>query len=324
MSLVTTTAPSPLVALETAHAALALVETVDEAKDVRDKAEALRAYAKQAGYGLEVQNRCAELKLRAERKCGDLLSSMPDVGPGKGPTLGPLGLTKNQSSRWQRLASIPADEFDAHIERTVTSGQELTTKAALQLARVTTARRPEGTPPLHLLDTDDVGLPGLRGEQFTTIVSDPPWQYDNRSTRNAAAKHYETLTVEDLCDLPVEANATEDAHLYLWTTNAFLRDAFAVMEAWGFTYKAHLVWVKPQMGMGNYFRISHEHVLFGVRGKLPTQTKNTMSWFQADRTRHSAKPEAFLDLVENSSPGPYLDMFSRARRFGWTSWGEEA
>ena len=85
------------------------------------------------------------------------------------------------------------------------------------------------------------------------------------------------------------------------------------MDAWGFTYKTYLVWVKPQMGMGNYFRVSHEHVLFGVRGGLHTQNElHKLSWFTADRQQHSAKPDTFLrHLLEESSPGPGLEMFAR-------------
>ena len=310
-----------------AFAALDLAESPAEAGDVQAMFESLRVLAKKAGLSLEVQNRAAEGKLRAERRAGELLGEV--VSRGGDPkshdvTLAGLGLSKHQSSRWQRIAAIPDAEFEAYVAAAYNEARELTTAGALQLARTLSASRPADKPPLHVVPDPDAGLPGLGGAKFTTIVSDPPWQYDNRGTRNAARKHYETMTVDDVCDLPVEANAADNAHLYLWTTNAFLRDAFTVMEAWGFTYKAHLVWVKPQMGMGNYFRISHEHVLFGVRGSLPTQTKNTMSWFEANRGRHSAKPQAFYELVEHSSPGPYLDMFSRARRLGWSGWGEEA
>lgn len=164
--------------------------------------------------------------------------------------------------------------------------------------------------------------------EYRTIVADPPWRYSNRSTRGAAEDHYQTLTVEELCDparwLGAPLPVAENAHLYLWTTNAFLRDAFAVMEAWGFVYKTCLTWVKPQIGLGNYFRNSTEHALFGVRGKMRTTARDVPTWFQAKRGRHSAKPESFLDLVERSSPGPYLELFSRRQRFGWDTWGDEA
>lgn len=162
---------------------------------------------------------------------------------------------------------------------------------------------------------------------YTTVVIDPPWKYDNRGTRGAANDHYPQLGIEELAELQIPA--AEESHLYLWTTNAFLRDALDLVDTWGFDYKATLVWVKPQMGMGNYFRISHELVLFGIRGGLKTLRKDAMSWFQAPRGEHSAKPDTFYELVESCSPGPYMDMFNRDggklfRRKGWKGWGNEA
>jgi N6-adenosine-specific RNA methylase IME4 len=162
---------------------------------------------------------------------------------------------------------------------------------------------------------------------YSTVVIDPPWQYANRGTRGAANDHYPTMTLDQLAELTIPAAA--EAHLYLWTTNAFLRDAFELVDAWEFEYKASLVWVKPQMGMGNYFRISHELVLFAIRGALKTARRDALSWFQAERGKHSAKPDAFYELVESCSPGPYLDMFNRDggklfRRKGWDGWGDEA
>lgn len=163
---------------------------------------------------------------------------------------------------------------------------------------------------------------------FSTIVADPPWAYDNKATRNAVGTEakYPTMTLDELCALPVLERAAEEAHLYLWTTNGFLRDSFDVMEAWGFEYKTTLVWVKPQLGMGNYFRSGTEYVLFGVRGGLRTLDGNQPNWFQADRGRHSAKPGSFFDLVHRNSRPPYLEMFARRRRLDpdWEYWGNEA
>lgn len=167
-------------------------------------------------------------------------------------------------------------------------------------------------------------LPDPEPGTYRTIAADPPWQYANRSTRGAAEDHYPTMTIDELCELPVEEWAADEAHLYLWTTNGFLREAFTVMDAWGFTYKTCLTWVKPQIGMGNYFRSSTEHVLFGVRGGIRTLDGNQRNWFEAKRGRHSAKPGAFFELVELCSPEPRLEMFARARRLGWDSWGNEA
>lgn len=160
---------------------------------------------------------------------------------------------------------------------------------------------------------------------YRTIVADPPWRYDNRGTRGAATDHYPTMDLDTICDLaPTYVPAADDAHLYLWATNAFLRDAFTVMEEWGFSYKTCLTWVKPQIGLGNYFRNATEHVLFGVRGRLKIQQNNVPTWFKAKRGKHSVKPESFFELVESCSPGPYLEMFARRRRPGWDVWGNES
>lgn len=169
--------------------------------------------------------------------------------------------------------------------------------------------------------------PPLPDGIYRTICADPPWQYGNTSTRGAAEDHYPTMTVEALCELPVAEWVDEQAHLYLWTTNGFLRESFDVLAAWGFEYKTTLVWVKPQIGMGNYFRSSTEYVLFGVRGGLRTIDCNQRNWFEASRGRHSKKPGYFFDLVEKVSPGPYLEMFARERRLSereWNYWGNEA
>jgi N6-adenosine-specific RNA methylase IME4 len=173
-------------------------------------------------------------------------------------------------------------------------------------------------------DVADIGVPRpLPAGTFRVVVADPPWQYGNRATRGAAEDHYATMAVDELCNLEVPERLADDAHLYLWTTNGFLREAFDVMDAWGFAYKTCLTWVKPQMGMGNYFRSSTEHVLFGVCGSLRTMDRALVNWFNAPRTKHSAKPEAFYDLVEKASPGPYLEMFARRQRLGWSVWGNE-
>ena len=115
----------------------------------------------------------------------------------------------------------------------------------------------------------DAGYPSItralaelieRGHRFPTIYADPPWRYQNSASRAAAENHYPTLSLEEICAEPVADLAEENSHLHLWTTNAFLADAFEVMDAWGFTYKSCFVWVKDKLGMGNYWRVSHEYL----------------------------------------------------------------
>jgi N6-adenosine-specific RNA methylase IME4 len=182
------------------------------------------------------------------------------------------------------------------------------------------------------------GVPAVPEGLFSTIVADPPWRYGNTSTRGAAEDHYPTMSIEELCELDIARDrAADQAHLYLWSTAAHLPDAFSVLTAWGFDYKTYLVWVKPQMGMGNYFRVSTELVLFGVKGDMRTNDRGLMNWFEAKRAKHSAKPRWFRELVMKASPGPYLELFARCEKTevlhscqcsnctdGWTTWGNQA
>jgi len=149
------------------------------------------------------------------------------------------------------------------------------------------------------------------GYRFSTIYADPPWNYDNRASRAAAVDHYPTMTVEEICAEPVAELVNDKAHLHLWTTNAFLRDSFRVMDAWGFQYKSCLIWIKDKLGMGNYWRVSHEYLLLGVRGSLTFSERNQRSWILAPRTKHSRKPAVVRQLVEQVSPGPYLELYGR-------------
>lgn len=163
------------------------------------------------------------------------------------------------------------------------------------------------------------------GAKFKAIYADPPWAYSNKATRSAVDGVYKsTMTIAEICAEPVAQLAEDNCHLWLWTTTSFLPDSFKVMESWGFTYKTNLVWIKPQMGIGNYVRVSHEHLLLGVRGTLRTRTRGEMSWVSADRTKHSRKPVEFRKLVERNSYGPYLEMYGRSY-FGppWTVYGNE-
>jgi N6-adenosine-specific RNA methylase IME4 len=176
-------------------------------------------------------------------------------------------------------------------------------------------------------------LPAIAGK-YRTIVADPPWHYDNAASRGAANNHYKTMTIEQLCAMNIADHAEPDAHLYMWTTSAHLPHAFDVMAAWGFQYKTYLVWVKPQIGMGNYFRTCTELIMFGVRGAMRTQTRDTRNWFEAPRQRHSAKPPQFHQLVMAASPGEYLELFTRCRKphgcqcskclYGWATYGDQA
>ena len=225
------------------------------------------------------------------------------------------------SQQWAHMLRSAA-EHEAAVRPVVTSqlvtgrpNIEKAVKRVLAINGGTRSVRPSA-PGLGHYDNGDTPT------AWPTIVIDPPWRYDNVATRGAAEDHYPTMSLGELVDLDLPA--ADNAHLYLWVTNGFLPDGFDLLDAWGYRYKTVLTWCKPSIGMGNYFRNNTEHVLFGVRGSLPTQRKDVGTWFAADRGPHSSKPESFYDLVESCSPGPYLEMFARRRRFGWDTWGNEA
>ena len=166
-------------------------------------------------------------------------------------------------------------------------------------------------------------LTALAGHKFGTIYADPPWPYGNQATRAATDNHYATMSVEEIAALPVAALGADTGHLHLWTTNAFLRPAFDIIEAWGYEYKSAFVWTKEQMGIGNYWRVSHEFLLLGVRGSCTFEDKGLKSWAVLPRGRHSQKPHAVRKMIERASPGPRLELFGRRPEQGWTVWGNE-
>lgn len=178
--------------------------------------------------------------------------------------------------------------------------------------------------------------------RYQTIVVDPPWpQKGGGSLKGregfldaggpSLPMPYRTMSLRDIGDL--YPPAMPDAHLYLWTTSRFLEAAFDVLRGWEFDYSTTLVWAKAPIGkgLGGAYGIATEFVLFGRRGSLPALSKVGRNWFdwkrhydERGKPQHSAKPEEFYAMVEQVSPGPYLDMFARRPRLGWDVWGDEA
>lgn len=178
--------------------------------------------------------------------------------------------------------------------------------------------------PPEAKSTDSLESLIAAGEKFGTIYADPPWQYGNQSTRAATDNHYPTMTLEAIAALPVRQLAADDAHLHLWTTNAFLPASFGILEAWGFDYRSVFVWKKPRLGIGNYWRVSHEFLMLGIRGDAKSFADHSLdSCVELERGSHSTKPEAVRKMIEKASPGPRLEMFGRRLADGWTVWGNQ-
>jgi len=181
-------------------------------------------------------------------------------------------------------------------------------------------------------------LERVDGSRFATLLADPPWRFQNR-TGKMAPEHrrlnrYETMTLDEIMALPVTQVAAERAHLYLWVPNALLLEGLRVLEAWGFTYKSNLVWHKVRKdggpdgrGVGFYFRNTTELVLFGVRGKdarTLAPGRRQVNILRTQKREHSRKPDELYELIERCSRGPFLELFARGSRPGWTTWGNQA
>lgn len=178
----------------------------------------------------------------------------------------------------------------------------------------------------------------IDGRKFSTILADPPWQFQNR-TGKVAPEHkrlnrYGTMTLNDIKALPVADAAADTCHLYMWVPNALLPEGLAVMAAWGFQYKSNLVWHKIRKdggpdgrGVGFYFRNVTELILFGVRGKNARTLapgRRQVNFMATRKREHSRKPDEQYGLIEACSPGPFLELFARGERENWTVWGNQA
>ncbi|MFN3417499.1 MAG: MT-A70 family methyltransferase [Caldimonas sp.] len=178
----------------------------------------------------------------------------------------------------------------------------------------------------------------LSGKTFSTVLADPPWQFQNR-TGKVAPEHrrlsrYPTMDLDAIKALPVASVCADTAHLYLWVPNALLPEGLAVLQAWGFQYKTNLVWHKIRKdggsdgrGVGFYFRNVTELLLFGVRGKNARTLapgRSQVNMIETRKREHSRKPDETYDLIEACSPGPYLELFARGPRTGWTVWGNQS
>lgn len=181
-------------------------------------------------------------------------------------------------------------------------------------------------------------LASTLGRSFGTILADPPWQFQNR-TGKVAPEHkrlsrYDTMTLDDICSLPVEDIAADPSHLYLWVPNALLPEGLKVMDSWGFRYVSNIVWHKIRKdggsdgrGVGFYFRNVTELLLFGVKGKNARTLapgRRQVNMMQSRKREHSRKPDEQYKLIEDCSWGPRIELFSRGARKGWTVWGNQA
>jgi len=308
-----------------------------EMKLIGAELSAIKKYVQDTKQGLQVKNTVALHILRLDRKIGKWLEEnithgtinnlkqftegnqeLPSV------KLKDVGISKKESSQLQKIYHIPQKIFNEYTDKVINSETELTKSSMLKLAtRLNGNGKHTNEKSDEMCVVEDLYELIKAGKVFKTIYADPPWAYSNQSTRSATDTQYKTMSINEICDLPVSQLSDNVCHLHLWTTNSFLRDAFNVIDAWGFEYKSCFVWVKPKLGIGNYWRVSHEFLLLGVKGKCTFLDKSMKSWEQLNRTKHSEKPEQIRTKIEAVSPSPYLELFARRTAKGWISWGNE-
>ena len=334
-----------LIKYDAARRALAEANSIDEVKDIRDKAEAMRAYARQAGDS-QFQFWAAEIKLRAERRAGELLKEMAGsderdsggrgaiIESHRGTQLKDLGVTRNQSARWQQEAGVPEDEFEEWLGGH--KGDSVPTSSGLRnLAKRQAAEQDNGP---HRTDSvSDLAALADSGQQFAAIYADPPWSfkvYSGKGKSRSAENHYDTMDQPAIEGLAEHVNrlAAKDCVLFLWAVMPQLPEALRVIEAWGFTYKtAGFTWAKLNKsgkgyftGMGYWTRANAELCLLATRGSPTRLNADVPQLIVSPVGEHSRKPDDARGRINRLVAGPYLELFGRDEAVGWTVWGNQA
>lgn len=314
-----------LVKYEAARHALQEAKSIDEVKDIRDKAEAMRAYAKQA-KDIDMQNWAAEIRIRAERKLGEMLPGAVSQGSGmkkkshdeSSLTLAELGVTPSMSSRAQIMAKVPEKEFEAAITEHKERQQELTSTTIRRLHA--SAKKQEE---IEKIKSGEIIAPVGK---YDVIVIDPPWQME-KIARDVAPDQadfdYPTMDESELSDLDIPAH--DDCHVFVWTTHKHLPMALRLIEKWGMNYVCTFVWHKP--GGFQPFGLPQFNCEFALYARVGTPKfvdfKAFPVCFNAARGGHSEKPEAFYELLRRVTGGRRLDMFNRRPIDGFDGWGNE-
>jgi hypothetical protein len=323
--------PRELMLLSKAEKALSQANTLDDVKDLRDQAAAVRAYVHKAKLGQHLVIEAATIRIRAERRLGEMLQATElaiaapgnqhtQAGatrqmPGGELTLRDLGLTKSESSRSQQIASLPADVFEKYLAQSASSGKEPTSAGLLRLARERCSRS-ASRPTISADGGPTVNFPTLpAGQKFTTGFVDPPW--NSEGTHPEASS--DQLTLDEVCRLPAADLFATDAHLHVWTLPRLLLAGLDVLEAWEFRFRSCLVCTAPPVGRSGHWCNDYGLLLLGVRGSLPFVKPNHPGRLEIDSPNPEHRHAALLEMIEQVSPPPYVELLSdcSAGRAAW-------
>jgi N6-adenosine-specific RNA methylase IME4/ribosomal protein L12E/L44/L45/RPP1/RPP2 len=326
-----------LIRYEAARSALIEARRVDEAKDIRDKAVALQAYARQAN-DTALLDHATDIRLRAERRAGEILMRMAEDGErfAQGGDreaksqegilrLSDLGVTPKQSSMWQTLARVDETSFEEIVASRKSDAHRATQGSRAERAQAKKERRAEREKDLA------EKIRALPDKRYGVIYADPEWRFEVRSEKGldrAADNHYTTSALSDICARDVGSIAADDCVLFMWVTSPMLGVFPIVLENWGFEYKSCIVWAKDKAGTGYWTRDKAEHLVIATRGAPPCPAPGEQfeSLIAAPVGAHSAKPDIFAEIIEAMFPNiPKIELNRRgAPRDGWDAWGNEA
>lgn len=336
------------------HARLMLAEAkaVDDVKKILDSAVAMKKYAERAAdRSLEID--ATEIRFFAERRLGEMIAAQKQtIGLNRGragagrpvlgasemeapksderPRLADVGIDHKLSSHAQKMAAVPAEEFQSRIDAwrdEMSAGQARVTMDLIRMGADADKKVSRETRE-RILGGIQLALPK---KKFGVILADPEWRFKvySRDTGmdRAADNHYPTSETDAICARPVQDIAADDCVLFLWATVPMLPDALRVMAAWGFEYKSHAVWVKDRIGTGYWFRNQHELLLVGTKGNIPAPAMGTQfsSVIEAAVGEHSQKPDGVYAMIEQYFRTlPKIELNARQARAGWEAWGFEA
>jgi N6-adenosine-specific RNA methylase IME4 len=329
-----------LIKYNAACKALAAAKRVDEVKTIKDKAEALRVYARQA-KNPQLEADAWEIRKRAEDKLGELSAKLdkaqkvgrgrkvrlPKGGKMKAQALKEAGISKSAANRYEKFNRLPKSEKERRIamgRAVIEAGKSIADNIIVQGDKK--QRRDEREKQLGKK------IAALPNKRYGVIVADPEWQFEPWSRETgmdrAADNHYPTSVTEVIAARDVPSIAADDCVLFLWATNPMLPHALLVMAAWNFDYVTNHAWGKDVVGTGYWNREKHELFLIGKRGNVIAPAPGTQwdSLILAPRGEHSAKPECFLEMIETYFPNiPKIELNRRGPpRPGWDAWGYEA
>jgi len=310
---------------------LAEAKTLNEVKKILDIAEAARVYARAAKLGLEAYNHAAEVKVRAERKAGEMLAQLERGKTGRKEldsnlecnsdyreVLNEHEIPTTTAFRWQQLAELPDAAFEKHLEE-ARGERPITTSQIVQ--EVSRAKVLD-----NLTNISTAEAKAIQGV-YDVVVIDPPWpmkKIEREVRQNQVEIDYPTMTEDELAVLPIPV--AENCHVWLWTTHRFLPMAFRLLEEWALKYVCTFTWHKPggfqPQGLPQY---NCEFALYARAGSpkfITTKAFNVC--FDAPRGKHSEKPEAFYEMVRRVTAGRRIDMFNRRAIDGFDGWGNES